>query len=171
MRSVLVNLLATCSSFVTLLAGQLDVAVIQFPEQKSLAELQSAFATVNLFEMTNADRTRTANPYLKGGNVLFAQRLPVIPGSGFSTSTRLKNSSADVTGRLDHSSISLTEGIKAGLRTFQKEMHTGAGPLSAGSPPVLSFRQMRGRSPNVVKDQTKMQSFFLRTIVAAQYAR
>ena len=78
MRTVLVNLLATCSSFVTLLAGQLDVAVIQFPEQKSLAELQSAFATVNLFEMTNADRTRTANPYLKGGYVLFAQRLPVI---------------------------------------------------------------------------------------------
>jgi hypothetical protein len=90
-----------------------------------LAELQSAFATVNLFEITNADRTRTANPYLKSGNVLFA------PGSGFSTSTRLKNSSADVTGRLDHSSIalsiSLMEGIKAGLGTFQKKVHTGAG--------------------------------------------
>ena len=52
MRTVFVNILATCSSLVTLLAGQLDVAVIQFPEQKSLAELQSAFATVNLFEMT-----------------------------------------------------------------------------------------------------------------------
>jgi hypothetical protein len=66
------------------LAGQLDVAVIQFPAEKSLAEHQSAFATVNLFEMTNADRTRTANPYLKGGNVLFAQRFPVAPGPGFS---------------------------------------------------------------------------------------
>ncbi len=35
MRTVLVNILAACSSFVTLLAGQLDVAVIQFPEQKT----------------------------------------------------------------------------------------------------------------------------------------
>jgi hypothetical protein len=52
------------------LAGQLDVAVIQFPAEKSLAEHQSAFATVNLFEMTNADRTRTAHPSLKGGSVL-----------------------------------------------------------------------------------------------------
>jgi hypothetical protein len=160
-------------SCVAVLAGQLDVAVIQFPEPKSLAELQSAFATVNLFGMTNADRTRTANhPYLKGGSVLFAQRLPVAPGSGFSTSTRLKNSSADVTGRLDHGSIalpiSLMEG-KAGLRTFQKKVHTGAGPLSAGSPRVLSFRQTRGRSPNLVKDKTKMQSFFLTTVVVGQY--
>jgi len=95
MRTVLVNLLATCSSFVTLLAGQLDVAVIQFPEPKSLAEVESAFATVNLF---------------------------------------------------------------------------GAGPLSAGSPRVQSFRHMRGHSPNLVKDQTKMQSFFLTTVGIAQYA-
>jgi hypothetical protein len=72
---------------------------------------------------------------------------------------------------LDHGSIalSLMEAIKAGLRTFQKKVHTGAGPLSAGSPRVLSFRQMRGRSPNLVKDQTKMQSFFLTTIMVAQY--
>ena len=79
MRTVVVNLLATYAGLVTLLAGQLDVAVIQFPEQKSLAELQSAFATVNLLELTDSDRTRTTNAYLKGGNVLFAQRLPAVP--------------------------------------------------------------------------------------------
>jgi hypothetical protein len=172
-RTVFVNILAICTSLVTLLAGQLDLAVIQFPEQKNLAELQSAFATVNLFEMTNADRTRTSNTYLKGGNVLFAQRFLAAPGSSFSTSTRLKNVGAQVTGRLDHDSIALTvslvEGIRAGLRTFQKTVYSGSGPLSA-APRVLGFRQVRGRSPHVVKDQTRMQSFSLTTIVVAQYA-
>jgi hypothetical protein len=53
---------------------------------------------VNLFEVTDADRTRTANAYLKGGYVLFVQSFPAVPGSTFSTSTRLKNSSVDVDG-------------------------------------------------------------------------
>jgi hypothetical protein len=59
---VVVNILATCSSLIILIAGQLDVAVIQFPEQKSPAELQSAFAPLNFFALTDADRTRTATP-------------------------------------------------------------------------------------------------------------
>jgi hypothetical protein len=65
MRTVVVNTLATCSGLITLIAGQLDVAVIQFPEQKSLGELQSAFAPLNLFELPDADRTRSANDYLR----------------------------------------------------------------------------------------------------------
>jgi len=40
------------------------VAVVQFPEEKALAELEQALVNANLFEMTNADRTRTAHPYL-----------------------------------------------------------------------------------------------------------
>jgi hypothetical protein len=174
MRTALVNILAICSSLVTLLAGQLGVAVIEFPEEKSLTELQSAFATVNLLEMSNADRTRTANPSLKGGSVLFVQRFPASPGSSFAMTTRLKNSSAEVTGRMDHGrialSISLMEGIQAGLRTFQKKVYAGAGPFSPGSPRILSFRQIRGRSPSVAKDQTRMQSYFLTAVVVAQYA-
>jgi len=174
MRTVLVNILAACSSFVTLLAGQLDVAVIRFPEQKNPAELQSAFATVDLFELTDADRTRSSNAYLKGGYVLFAQRLRAEPGSSFSTATRLKNSSASVTGRLDHTvttlSISLVEGIKAGLRVFGKKVYTVSGPLPPGAPHVLGVRQVRGRSSSVVKEQTRIQSYFLTTVVVAQYA-
>jgi hypothetical protein len=174
MRTAVVNILATCSGLITLFAGQLDVAVIQFPEQKSPAELQSAFARVNLFELTDADRTQTANAYLRGGYVLFAQRFRAVPGSSFSTSTRLKNASAQVTGRLNHASlalsIALTEGIKAGLRGFQKKVYTGSGPLPAGPARVLGVRQMRGRSPNFVKDQTRMRSYFLTTVVVAQYA-
>jgi hypothetical protein len=75
MRTRVVNLLATCSSLMTLLVGQLDMRVIQFPEQKSLRELQSALARVNLLELTGADRTRSRNPYLLGGYVLFAATL------------------------------------------------------------------------------------------------
>jgi hypothetical protein len=74
MRSMFVNLLAAYSTVATLVAGRLDVAIIQFPEEKAPAELESALAKANLSEMTNADRTRTTQPYLKGGYVLFALR-------------------------------------------------------------------------------------------------
>jgi hypothetical protein len=56
-----------------------------------------------------------------------------LPGSQFSTSTRLKNSSADVEVNLGAGTISvaisLMEGVKAGLRSFQKKVYTGSGPL------------------------------------------
>jgi hypothetical protein len=173
MRTMLVNLLATCSMLGSLIAGRLDLAVIQFPEEKTPAALESALAKVNLFEITNADRTRTAHPYLKGGSVLFAQRLPASPGSTFATLTRLKNASADVQGymRADSFSVSISimEGVKAGLRTFQKKTYTGSGALPAGSPRVLGVRQFRGRFPNVVKGRTKMESYFLTTIVVGQF--
>lgn len=175
MRTMLVNLLAACSCVATLLGGRLDVAVVQFPEEKSLAELEQALDKVDLFEMTNADRTRATHPYLKGGSVLFAQRLFASPESGFATLTRLKNASADVEGRLGAGkisvSISLMEGIRAGLRSFQKKVYTGSGPLPTGSPRVLGVRQVRGRSANVVKGQTRMDTYFLTTVVLAQYTR
>ncbi|HEU4679935.1 MAG TPA: hypothetical protein VFS35_10470 [Terrimicrobiaceae bacterium] len=175
MRTMLVNLLAACSCVATLWGGWLDVAVVQFPEEKSLTELNQALDKVDLFEMTNADRTRSAHPYLKGGSVLFAQRLFASPEVGFATLTRLKNASADVEGRLGAGnisvSISLMEGIRVGLRSFQKKVYTGSGPLPVGSPRVLGIRQVRGRSANVVKGQTKMESYFLTTVLLGQYAR
>jgi hypothetical protein len=174
MRMMLVNLLAACYSLAAVTAGQLDVAVVQFPEEKTPVELEKALARVDLFEMTNADRTRTTHPYLKGGDVLFAQRLSASPGSSFSTLTRLRNASGDLEGHMSGGtisvSISLMEGVKVGLRTFRKKVYTGSGPLSPGSPHVLGVRQIKGRSPNVVKGQTKMESYFLTTVVLAQYA-
>ena len=165
MRTVLVNILAACSSFVTLLAGQLDVAVIQFPEEKNPTELQSAFATVDLFELTDADRTRSSNAYLKGGYVLFAQRLRAVPGSSFSTATRLKNSSASVTGRLDHAStalsISLVEGIKAGLRAFGKKVYTGSGPLPPGHPMFSVFAKCADVLPASSRSRREYRAIFL----------
>jgi hypothetical protein len=65
--------------------------------------------------------------------------------------------------------ISLIEGVKAGLRSFQKNVYTGSGPLPPGSPHVLGVRQLTGRFPNVVKVQTKMESYFLTTVVLGQY--
>jgi len=105
--------------------------------------------------------------------VLFAQRLFALPGSQFSTSTRLKNSGADVEVNLGAGTISvaisLVEGVKAGLRSFQKKVYTGSGPLPPGSPHVLGVRQLKGRFPNFVKGQTKMESYFLTTVVLGQY--
>jgi hypothetical protein len=174
MRSMLISLLAAYSTAATLVAGRLDVAIIQFPEEKVSAELENALAKVNLSEMTNADRTRTTQPYLKGGYVLFAQRLPASPGSSFWTATRLKNASAEVEGNLGADtisvSISLMEGVRAGLRTFQKKVYTGLGPLPPGSPRLLGVRQIHGRSPSIVKGQTKMESYHQTTVVVAQYA-
>ena len=145
MRSIIVGLLAAYSTVATLVAGRLDVAIIQFPEEKTPAELDSTLAKVNLFEITNADRTRTTQPYLKGGYVLFAQRLPASPGSRFATATRLKNASAEVEGQLGAGSVSvsitLMEGVKAGLRTFQKKVYSGSGAL----PPVRRVFLASGR--------------------------
>jgi hypothetical protein len=173
MRTILFRLLVAFSTVASLVAGRLDVAIIQFSEEKTAAELESALAKVNLFEITNADRTRTTERYLKGGTVLFAQRFPVTSGSNFQTTTRLKNESADVEGRLEAGrvavSISLTEGIKAGLRSFQKKVYVGSGPLPSGPPKLLSVRQSSGRLPSITKGQTKMKTYHLTTVVVAQY--
>jgi hypothetical protein len=50
MRSIIVSLLAAYSTVATLVAGRLDVAIIQFPEEKTPAELDSTLAKVNLFD-------------------------------------------------------------------------------------------------------------------------
>jgi len=173
MRIILLNILAIYATLAGAVAGRLDLAIIQFPEEKTPADLEAALAKVNLFEMTNADRTRTTESYLKGGYILFAQRLPASPGSGFSTTTRLKNAAAEVEGRLGAGSvsfsISLTEGVRAGLRTFQKKVYAGSAVLPPGVPHLLSARQIRGRTPNIVKGQAKIESYQLTTVVVGQY--
>ncbi len=50
MRSIIVSLLAAYSTVATLVAGRLDVAIIQFPEEKTPAELESTLAKVNIFD-------------------------------------------------------------------------------------------------------------------------
>lgn len=173
MRTFLLCLLALSATLAASSAGRLDVAVVQFPEAKTPEELNAALANVNLFEMTNSNRTMTKEPYLKGGYVLFAQSLTVAPGSSFANVCRIRDQRADVQGRLGNGqltlSIELMEGVKAGLRSFQNKLYSGSAPLSAGAPRVLSIRRIKGKAPHVVKGQAKMESYDLSTAVIAQY--
>lgn len=173
MRILLVCLLAASASLANLSAGRLDVAVVQFPEEKTTGELDAALASQNLFEITNSDRTMTKESYLKGGSVLFSQSLTVASGSAFASVTRIKNQRADVQGKLAGGTLSLSieliEGVKAGLRSFQNKLYSGSAPLPAGAPRVLSIRRIHGKAPKVVKGIAKMETYDLTTAIIAQY--
>lgn len=154
-------------------AGQLDLAVIQFPEVKSAAELEAALANVNLAEITNSNRTMTAESYLKGGYVVFAQSLP--SSAQIASSTRLSNSRADVEGRLGADRISLkitlSEGVEAGLRRFTSRSYEANAALSPGQPRVLSIRQVSGRTAAVVKGQSSIKDTNFCTAIIGQISR
>lgn len=173
MRTILLPLLAVFAATLNLSAGRLDVAVIQFPELKNAEELEAALANANLAELADADRTRTDVSYLKGGTVLFAQSLGASPGTKFASSTRLRNQKAEVEGQLGSGTVSVaittTEGVKAGLRSVESRVYNGQGSLPAGSPRVLSIRQIKGKAPHVEKGQAKMKTYDLSTAIIAQY--
>ncbi|MEI6339664.1 MAG: hypothetical protein WCQ57_13945 [Verrucomicrobiota bacterium] len=156
-----------------LTAGRLDIAVIQFPGEKTPEGLATAFAGVNLSEITNANRTITKEPCLQGGYVLYAQCMTATPGTTVRSATRIKDSRADIEGRLGSGSlsvaISLMEGVKAGLRSFEKKNYAGSGPLPAGVPRVLSIKQIHRKSSSVVKGQAGIEHSNLTTVVVAQY--
>jgi len=154
-------------------AGRLDVAVVQFPDPKTLEQLNAALSGTSLFELTNSNRTMTGEADLKGGTVIFAQSITTGANGGFGSSTRLGDKRADVSGTLSGGSVSvkieIIEGVKAGLRSFQNKIFSGNGSLSGGSPQVLSMRIIRGKAPSVTKGQAKMVSYELSTAVIAQY--
>jgi len=173
MRALLLSALAGLLAFAHASAGRLDIAVIQFPEQKTPEQLDAALAHVRLFEISDSNRTMTKEDALKGGYVLFAQSVPAAPGSTFNTSTRIRDDRADVEGQLAAGSVSVTvtmrSGVKAGLRRFEKFVYTGSGSLPAGAPRVLSIRQVTGKSPNLVKGQGRVEVYNYTTAVIAQY--
>lgn len=173
MRTTFFSLLALLALNLAAHAGRLDLAVIQFPEPKTPEELDAALANVSLFDLADADRTRTSEPYLKGGYVIFAQSVGAAPGAKFSSITRLKNDRVDVEGNLGSGNISVSittiEGVKAGLRSIESRVYSGQGPLPAGSPRVLSIRQIKGKAPHVEKGQAKMRTYDLTTVLIAQY--
>ena len=162
----IVFLFQTFSAF----AAQLDLAVVQFPEVKTAAELNAALASVNLAEITNVDRTVTSVPYLKGGTVLFTQSIP----STFSlnSSTRLGNSRAEVTGAFQNNSlqvdIRLSEGVDAGLRRFSSRLYSGSAPLSAGSPRALAVRTIKGKTNSVSKGKAEVKETVTCHVILAQ---
>ena len=164
--AALVFLLQTFSAF----AGQLDLAVVQFPEVKTTAELNAALAGLNLAEITNADRTITSIPYLQGGRVLFCQSAPST--ASLNSSTRLGNSRAEVTGAFKNNSlqveIRLSEGVDAGLRRFSNRLYSGSASLSTGSPRVLAVRTITGKTNSVSKEKAVVKETVTCHVILAQ---
>ncbi len=164
--AALVLLFQTLSAF----TAQLDLALVQFPEVKTFEQLNAALAGVSLAEITNADRTVTSVPYLQGARVLFAQSLPST--AQISSSTRLGNARADVTGQLKNNSlqveIRLTEGVDAGLRRFTSRTHAGSSPLPPGSPRVIAIRIMTGKTNTVTKGSAEVKESVSCHVVLAQ---
>lgn len=173
MRKILFSAGFLLVSMLSGMCGQLDIAVIRFPSAIDPAELNDALSRVKLAEIADADRTRTSERLLKGGTVLFAQSLGVNPGSRFGSSTRIGNNRADVEGSLGsgkiNATISLFEGVKAGLRNFEKKTYGGSGDLPAGPARVISIRQASGVSPTVIKGKSKLDSYSFSIALIAQY--
>jgi hypothetical protein len=164
--AALVFLFQTLSAF----AAQLDLAVVQFPEVKTATELNAALAGVSLAEITNADRTVTSVRYLQGGKVLFSQSIPST--ASLSSSTRLGNSRADVTGSLKNNSleveIRLSEGVDAGLRRFSSRSYAGSAALKAGAPQVVAIRTITGKTNSVSKDRSEVKETVSCHVILAQ---
>lgn len=154
-------------------AGTLDVAVVQFPEEKTTAQLDAALARVDLFKLTDANKTQTSEADLKGGYVLFAQRFPQAAQGAFATTTRLKDDRADVQGRLSNGhiavEITLRAGLKVGLRNFERRVYSGEGALPPGAPRVISLRRIKGKSTSVLKGQSTVKQYDVTTAVIAQF--
>lgn len=154
-------------------AAQLDLAVVQFPEVKTAGELDAALAKADLAELTNSNRTMSAEPYLKGGYVVFAQTLPL--SGNFSSATRLSNSRADVQGQLAGGKISvkitLSEGVQAGLRRFSSRTYEANSPLEPGQPRVLSIRQISGKNTVAVRGQATVSETNFCTVLIGRISK
>ena len=151
-------------------SSQLNLAVVQFPEIKTVAQLDQALAGTNLAEMTNSNRTMTKASYLKGGYVIFSQSFPA--AGHFKSITRLSNNRADVDGLLGKGkiavAISLSEGVAAGLRRFSRRVFQGASDLKAGQPRVVSIRQIDEKTRQVVRGDVSMVETTSCTAIIAQ---
>jgi hypothetical protein len=154
-------------------AGRLDIAILQFVDDRDQASVEAALGEVNLLKVTDSDRTETNVRGLRGGNVIFVQSLPISAGQSFSSSTRLDNRRADVSATLSGTSLSvrvlLMEGVKVGLRKYRETIFEGAGPVGGGRPHLLSFQHSTNKSMTLVKDRQKTITYDLTTIVIGQY--
>jgi hypothetical protein len=155
------------------MAGELVVAVIRYAEPKSAEALDAALVGENLQEITDADRTLSRQSELTAGTVLFVQTLSVPRGASFALSTRIGNQRADVEGRLGGSQvdvrIALMEGVKAGLRNFEKTIYSGSGGLNGSNPTVIGLRQTKGQQPVILKGVSSVDHYEFTTVVVAQY--
>jgi len=168
----MLRLIALALAFQTLSvsAAQLDLAVIRFPETKTVESLNAALRGVNLMEITNSDRTMTPVSALKGGSVLFVQSLP--SGAVLQSTTRLGNTRADVKGALKNTTlqveIKLTEGVEAGLRRFSSRTYSGLAALTHGEPCVVSLRTIVEKKQTAVKGKAEVTETVTCNAIIAQ---
>lgn len=173
MRTLLSAVAVALFASSSVLAGRLDIAVLQFSDARDPDAVAAALQQVNLLEITNSDRTETNVPALRGGNVVFVQSLGV-PGNGlFANSTRLSNQRADVSGSLKSGvlsvEITIEEGVDVGLRKFTRRSYSGSGSVANRGVQLLSVKQSKGRTQTAIKGQAKLTSYDFTTIVVGQY--
>ncbi len=154
-------------------AGRLDIAIIQFTDARSQGDLAAGLAKVDLFKVTDSDSTETSEPALRGGHVIFAQSLPATPGASFTTSTRLTNQRADVSGSLSGSNlaveITILEGVKVGLRKFQQSSYSASGSVAGGVPVIIGIKQSSGKTQSAIKGKAKVISYDFTSVIVAHY--
>lgn len=150
-------------------ATEIDLALIQFPEPKTIDALNEALAKVNLLEITNSNRTMTKERALQNGSVLFAQSTAA---SNLVSSTRLENLRADVSGSYKNGrlevEITLSEGVDSGLRNFTKRTYHGAADLPAGSVRVISLRQITTKKTAAEKGRIEVRELATTTAIIAR---
>ncbi len=154
-------------------AGRLDIAIIQFPDARSQDMIATSLAQADLLAITNSDSTETRDAGLMGGRVVFVQSFYTTPGSRFSTSTRLTNQRADVTGSLNGSNLDveivIQEGVKVGLRKFTSSTYGASGSIAGGLPVILALQQSTGKTQEVIKGKAKIVSTNFTSLITAQY--
>ena len=140
-------------------AGELIVAVLQFPTLVEEQDLRESLAGESLAGITETDRIDSKNRLLRGTPVIFSQRVQVSAGSTFSNVTRIGTSHAEVSGKLDNGisvNIAIAEGVQGPLRRFSRSVYRGSGKLSRGNASLLSLRQVDTKQPTVVKGKSKI---------------
>lgn len=170
-------LLAAVVSFLsaplTAHAGRLDIFILQFIDDRDQASIEEALGKVDMLKVTNSDRTETSVRGLRGGNVIFVQSLPISAGQSFSSSTRLDNRRADVSGSLSGSNVVirvlLMEGVDVGLRKYKEFSYEGSGAIGGGVPHLIAIRHSSNKTMEMVKDRQRTITYDSTTIMVAQY--
>lgn len=157
----------------SVLAGRLDIAVVQYGSDRDPDQLAAAFAQADLAEVTNSDSIESKDTIIRGGNVVFAQSLYINPGTKMTTSTRLGIARAEVTISLSAGSVSaeiiIEEGVDVGIRKFTRQVFSGSSAFSPGQTKIIGLKQSSGRSQTAVKGRSTLTTTSHSTLVLAQY--
>jgi len=151
-------------------AAQLDLAVVEFPQTKTVEQLASALTKCHLADLTNSDRTVTKNPDLADGYVLFSQSIPAAPD--IQSSTRIKSTRVEVSSRLQNGmlqvQITLSEGKDSGLHLFTQRIFQGQARFQPGTPQVISLRKFTAKSKIFSKNRSDFKETTTTIAIFAQ---